>query len=139
MASELGLPFGSLLALSLPQWRNLRALCIVFTVAMAGIYLAAAGVGAAAIWATPAGPPILTGCAFVGRIIEAYVMTLVHVLIAERFPEDAQRLSMYTGVLDRVLVLMGTAAAFGLVSLVQQLDGGAGGGVDGGGAAQPQC
>ncbi len=46
-------------------------------------------------------------------------MTLVYVLLAERFPNDAQRLAFVAGVVDRVMVLGGTAAGYAAVQMLQ--------------------
>ena len=66
-------------------------------------------------WRRPFGAPMLVGAVSCLRFVEAYQITMVFVIIGERFPTERAAVSRLAGVVDRLLVTLGSALSIALV------------------------
>lgn len=118
LASQFALLFGAVSPIILPKCRTLAPLTALFTIASAGLYAAAFGIGVS-LWTSPLGRMLLVGCAATLRFLEAYLSCMVYTLISERHPREQAGLSFATGICDRALVTLGTFLSVFLVDLLQ--------------------
>lgn len=96
--------------------RHRYALTALFTVLSA--LSATASFGSFGLWDQPFGAPLLVAVFSLSRFVEAYMTTMVFVIIGERFPRQRNSLARLAGAVDRAMVTLGVFLSIPLVAFV---------------------
>ena len=97
--------------------RAIGALALLFSLLSVPPYMMAFG-GAHEAWSESFGAPLLVTSVSLLRFVEAYMTTMIFVVVGERFGEERARVSRLIGVVDRGVVTVGSLLSIALVGVL---------------------
>jgi hypothetical protein len=105
--------FGSVVAL-VAKCRHVFSLSLVYTACTVVVYCAAFDTPFG-FWPSSAGGPLLVVVHSLSKFLEAYIVTMVYVIISERFVSQRIYISRAAGFVDRAATTIGTFCSIGLL------------------------
>jgi hypothetical protein len=120
LLGSIALSFGSVAAM-IAKCRRVFSLSLVYTLCTGLIYCAAFDFPRT-FWSKPLGAPLLVATNCMCKFLESYLVTMIYILISERFPTERISISRAAGFFDRAATTVGTLCSIGLLKALSSAD-----------------